>query len=390
MNIIKTNIKSLEIEGYAGDYIFEEISKRNWFYEAEILEKWSPIFKDARIALDIGANIGNHSIYWATEMQFDAIYSFEPLPANYERLVNNVASNGLSNVIPINKAISDQPGTVIVDKYDEKNLGGTSFIKTEINSSQVVQAMSVDEFVAENQIDTIDFVKVDTEGNEVNALLGMNKTVKTFNPAIWVEVSYQSYAKVMEILASENYVLVDCEGFNLLFLHPTKYREIKTIGQPKLMDSMFKYLEKTNLYYGHYLTAKEWLANKDSALNILKLSNENLKEKYSAVLGQYQESKEGQLKSQLADAKNEIEELRNAHNDFINVLQNITNDFSREKELLEKIKKQMMSLQTQNTYLKQENEEYRRKLSKITDTWYGQYAVRIYKILKEFINRLKH
>lgn len=392
MNIIKTTIKNLEIEGYAGDYIFENISKRNWFYEAEILEKWSPIFRDARIALDIGANIGNHSIYWATEMQFDAIYSFEPLPANYERLINNVASNGLSNVITINKAISDQPGTVVVDRYDEKNLGGTSFTKTDINSSQVVQATSVDKFVAENQIDTIDFIKIDTEGNEVKALLGMNKTVQTFYPVIWVEVSYQSYAKVMEILTSENYVLADCEGFNLLFLHPTKYGEIKTIDRQELMDSMFKYLEKTNLYYGHYLTSKEWLANKESALDKLKLANEDLKEKYSAILGQYQKSKEDnvQLKLQLADAKNETEDLRNAHDEFINVLQNITNDLSREKELLEKIKKQMMRLQTQNTYLKQENEEYRRKLSKITDTWYGQYAVRIYKILKGSINRLKH
>ena len=51
--------------------------------------------------------------------------------------------------------------------------------------------------------------------------------------------------------------------------------------------------------------------------------------------------------------------------------------------------KTVLRLQTQNSYLKRENEEYRRKLSRITDTWYGRFAIRCYRLLQQFRRKMK-
>ena len=74
--------------------------------------------------------------------------------------------------------------------------------------------------------------------------------------------------------------------------------------------------------------------------------------------------------------------LQKLNEDYAKALANYAETFNRDAQLLEKLKKDIRHMQIQIEYLKHENEEYRRKLSRITDTWYGKTAVRIYQFLK--------
>ena len=65
MKIISHQLKDFMLYGFDNDYIFSIIKNTNNFYEIEVLEKWNQYFENVKIILDVGANIGNHSIYWS-------------------------------------------------------------------------------------------------------------------------------------------------------------------------------------------------------------------------------------------------------------------------------------------------------------------------------------
>ena len=63
--------------------------------------------------------------------------------------------------------------------------------------------------------------------------------------------------------------------------------------------------------------------------------------------------------------------------------------FDDQVNALESIKQYVRKLQTQNSYLNAEVKEYRRKFAKITGTWYGRIAIKLYKYLQIIKNRIK-
>ena len=91
--IEKAKLGALEIEGYESDYVFETIRKSGDFYEKGILEKWTPYLKGAKVILDIGANLGNHTLYWATNIPNCKIYSFEPYLPTFTLFSGRCLSN---------------------------------------------------------------------------------------------------------------------------------------------------------------------------------------------------------------------------------------------------------------------------------------------------------
>ena len=63
--------------------------------------------------------------------------------------------------------------------------------------------------------------------------------------------------------------------------------------------------------------------------------------------------------------------------------------FDDQVNAMESIKQYVRKLQTQNSYLSAENQEYRRKFAKITGTWYGRILVKLYKFLQQLKRRIK-
>lgn len=79
---------SIYLPRYRTDYIQRLIFQKNNFYEFKTLDRIAKLFKRRNIpcncVLDIGANIGNHTLYFARHLQSKHVYSFEPCMQNNE------------------------------------------------------------------------------------------------------------------------------------------------------------------------------------------------------------------------------------------------------------------------------------------------------------------
>lgn len=415
MSVKNVQVDKLNIEGFDTDYVFQTIEKTHNYYEYEILNSWSKYFYNSQVIFDVGANIGNHSMYWSIKINPDIIYSFEPFVPNFERLKNNVTNNGIKNVKMINKGIGEKNGFASIKSFDETNYGSTSLKYNEgVNKDETdeIEIISLDSFIEEENIKSVDFIKIDVEGFEVSVIRGMLELLNKFKPDLWIEVGLDTFREIFEILMPLGYVLVDVEGFNVLLLHESRHNKIKEVEQNKILEKMFYYLNRTNSYYKNYITAKQWVEQKNKLLEQKTDDYNNLKDNYEILNEKFKTSTENyntvktwhaNLKEKYDAEKNHSLELEkqvkhyenieklfkeetNSHADYL--LEHYT-ELNSIIEFIKELKGNIQRLETQNSYLKHENSEYRRKLSKITDTRLGKIGLKVYYLFKKIRIKIK-
>lgn len=129
--------------------------------------------------LDIGANIGQSSLYYARWAKY--VHAFEPNPKSFSILAHNIKINCLDNVSYYNIACGNKIGTT--DIYCKKD-SPTSYIfhkgKKKLNKTCSVQINTLDSFC----FNDIGFIKIDIEGYEPFALMGAEKLLAQ-NCAVW-------------------------------------------------------------------------------------------------------------------------------------------------------------------------------------------------------------
>ena len=140
----------------------------------EFIEKKLANSRD-KIALDIGANIGNHSIFFAKK--FKQVYAFEPNPITSEVLkINSAYAAEHKNVIPVNFGLSDTEDSLPF-YINPSNIGGSGIIEgnnPHINDSIVIDVKTLDKFNELKDV-SVALIKIDVEGHELKLMLkGMN------------------------------------------------------------------------------------------------------------------------------------------------------------------------------------------------------------------------
>ena len=130
------------------------------------------------IVIDIGANIGYYTLMFAKLVgDTGKIYSFEPDPRNFLILEKNIQINGYNNIILEKKAVSNKLGKSIL--YVNENSAGSSMHKPNNVVNQIdVDLITLDNYFEVNSI-TPDFIKIDIEGYELNALKGMESILQS-------------------------------------------------------------------------------------------------------------------------------------------------------------------------------------------------------------------
>jgi len=128
------------------------------------------------VVLDIGAHIGIFSIFAAKKAKNGKIYSFEPLKNNYILLKKNLKINGIKNVIPINKAVSNKTSKKMIN-ISNSNTGSSSFVLDEHSGSIIVQTTSLQKIISDHKLTKINFLKMDVEGAEYEILSNCTKNV---------------------------------------------------------------------------------------------------------------------------------------------------------------------------------------------------------------------
>jgi len=164
---------TLEIANKFGwDYaIYHEIYNLEEYYLDRI-----KLINNGDIVVDLGGNIGIFN-RWAYSQGASKVISFEP-DKRYFKLLE---LNSHPNSILFNAAMSNEMGETIL--YESNHLGGsTTQIKTSDTNSYKVRTYNLDYLFESKLIDKIDFLKIDTEGAEINILGGIsNENLQKIN-----------------------------------------------------------------------------------------------------------------------------------------------------------------------------------------------------------------
>jgi FkbM family methyltransferase len=189
--------------------------------QTEPREKLYNLINDKMTIIDIGTNIGETLLNFAKINQNGINYGFEPVPYLYQRATKNIELNNFKNIILNNVALSDEKGSLFFQIPNNNNSGGISMNKE--NNGKEVKAITLDDFVNENQISQIDFIKIDVEGFEMNVLKGAKKVLEKFKPTMFIELDDQNLKKqkssakeVVTFLIQKNYTIQHAENKQII------------------------------------------------------------------------------------------------------------------------------------------------------------------------------
>lgn len=132
------------------------------------------------IVIDAGAWIGDFSAYAASKGAKS--FAFEPCAETLFWLNKTSELNG-NLIVPVQLGLGDENCKMTVSVC-ETNTGGNSLITSCTEDSELVNVVTLDSFVKDNNLERVDFIKSDIEGFERNLLLGARQTLKRFAPKL--------------------------------------------------------------------------------------------------------------------------------------------------------------------------------------------------------------
>lgn len=171
------------------------------FYEPEELAIIGQWFKPGSVFCDIGANIGNHSIFALKLLNAARSILFEPNPVAIEVLTSNMHLNGLSMLADMSflgLGLSDTAASGLSIRAPRHNIGAGRMIE----GGGDIRTVQGDEALIDRPVD---FIKMDIEGMELRALAGLSTTIARCRPTMFIEVDNVNNAGFMDWVAANGY-----------------------------------------------------------------------------------------------------------------------------------------------------------------------------------------
>lgn len=206
---------------FAFDHIGLAINQHG-IYEREILETVMEFLSQYSIGsrslcIDVGANIGNHSLFFSK--YFSSVWSFEANPLTYKLLEINTMNTG--NITTYLHGISDISGEKLAIKCDNANIGGSCLVPAITHSSEnqsYVTTKRLDDLILPTSM--VSLIKLDVEGYESKCLRGSTNLIKANKPIILIEQSAtdirNNSSESLDILRELGYIFFELKrGFSL-------------------------------------------------------------------------------------------------------------------------------------------------------------------------------
>lgn len=178
--------------------------------------------------LDVGANCGYYTLLAARRVgAAGRVHAFEPARAIVDRLLADVTRNGFSRRIEVHAvAVGAAPGTAVLEPgADRTSAEGTRHLATQTHphGTETVEIVAVDTVLAGQRVDV---VKIDIEGYEEQALLGMRQLLKDARPRLVVVEAVESHLARFGSSVSDLVALMEAVGYRHSLLSEPGYDDV--------------------------------------------------------------------------------------------------------------------------------------------------------------------
>ena len=199
-------------------------------FAVQMLDARRKNFGDGVVGIDCGANIGVHTIEWAQHMHgWGSVIAFEAQERIFYALAGNITMNNCFNARALWAAVGQEAGSIrvpIPNYFQPGSFGSleirktarTEFIGQQIDYSedkmQLTQMIAIDDL----QLKRVDFVKIDIEAMEMDALMGGKKTIYECKPQLLIERIKTNEGDILKFVQDAGYKTFPMGG-NLLAIH---------------------------------------------------------------------------------------------------------------------------------------------------------------------------
>ena len=178
-----------------------------------------------KVVYDLGSFEGILTLFFARRA--GCVIAYEPNPRNYERCLDNVRLNRLTNVRVFNRGVAAEAGQLelTLDPLMPGAASGNREISRQISASAArattvpVSVVRLDSEIETLSLPAPDFIKIDIEGTEFDALRGMNRTLASRGPDLFIELhgaewpdKFANAVSVVGLLEQTGYRIYDVEN----------------------------------------------------------------------------------------------------------------------------------------------------------------------------------
>ncbi len=179
----------------------------------------SQVIQATDVVLDIGANIGTHTIYFAQKVtETGLVYAFEPQRLVFQTLCANIGTNALTNVICYQLGLGDEKASTKVPFLNPRESNNVGAMSIENNDNgEEIEIITIDEL----KLNKCKLIKIDAEGMENKVLHGAFKTINSLKPIIFIENNQEDCSS--EIIRSLFSLDYDCYWHIAHYYNPDNY-----------------------------------------------------------------------------------------------------------------------------------------------------------------------
>jgi len=165
-------MKYTQINLYSGDDYRD--------YEKATVDLFRSLIKDDWTVFDCGAKTGFFTLLFSEICENGIVHAFEPT-STYDMLVNNVNHYGITNTILNKLALGETSGEI---EYEIFRIWGQP------SERMVYDFITIDDYCKKNNIEKLDFIKIDVDSYDFDLLKGAVKTLESLKPTITIELNY--------------------------------------------------------------------------------------------------------------------------------------------------------------------------------------------------------
>ena len=202
-------------------------------FETQVIQY---LVRPGDVVLDVGAHIGYYTLLFSRLVSHQGkVLAFEPDPVNFSLLQQNLVLNGCTNVVPYNLALANQGGLIPL-YLSSDNAGDHRIWKpADARPSVAVQAIALDEFIGDIPF-RVDFVKMDIQGAESAALVGMKRLLAR-QPRLMMTTEFWPYALTRAGASAQEFLNDLAELACDLFVIEERHRRLTQVQAKDLLQA---------------------------------------------------------------------------------------------------------------------------------------------------------